>query len=225
MFSIFEKVASYYDLMNNIMSFGTQKIWKKLFIDQIDIGYGYKILDVASGTLDLGIMISKKYPSRNLKIHCVDVSKNMLLEGKKKAINSCITNLSIYAACATQLPFKNNEFDLYTVSFGIRNIKKRMNALNEAYRIIRPGGRFYCMEFSPKSNPIFLNCAYKAYSKAIPYIGKFVANDYDSYEYLVKSIENFLTPDEFVNEIECAGFINVSYKHIGIVTIHYGEKI
>jgi len=156
--------------------------------------------------------------------YCVDENKGMLDLNKRKFKGS--TSVKWFCNSAEKLPFKNNHFDYYTISFGIRNVSNLNNALKEAYRVLKPGGRFLCLEFSKVKNEI-LNKFYKTYSKSIPQIGKFIMGKSEPYEYLINSIEEFHSQEKFFEQIKKQNFINVSYRNLsgGIVAIHSAWKI
>jgi demethylmenaquinone methyltransferase/2-methoxy-6-polyprenyl-1,4-benzoquinol methylase len=157
-------------------------------------------------------------------VYCVDENKGMLDLNKRKFKGN--TSVKWFCNSAEKLPFKNNHFDYYTISFGIRNVSNLNNALKEAYRVLKPGGRFLCLEFSKVKNKI-LNRFYKTYSKSIPQIGKFIVGKSEPYEYLINSIEKFHSQEKFIKQIKKQNFINVSYRNLsgGIVAIHSAWKI
>jgi len=194
---VFHDVFDKYDLMNDLMSFGVHRLWKKNFIHLLNPQKNTTLIDVASGTGDIAKLYLKKV---NYKGHvcCVDENKEMLDLNKKKFKEN--DNVKWYCNSAEKLPFENNYFDYYTISFGIRNIENINNALKEAHRVLKPGGRFLCLEFSKVKNEI-LNKFYKTYSKSIPLIGKFIVGKSEPYEYLINSIENFYSQEEFFQKI------------------------
>ena len=220
---VFEDVFEKYDLMNDLMSLGIHRLWKKTFINWLNPQENTKLIDVASGTGDIAKLFLKKV---NYKSHvfCVDESKGMLSINKEKLKRD--TNVKWFCSSAEKLPFKNNYFDYYTISFGIRNIDNINNALKEAYRVLKPGGRFLCLEFSKVENEI-LNQLYKTYSKSIPQLGKFIIGKSSPYEYLINSIEKFYSQEKFFQLIKKQNFINVSYRNLsgGIVAIHSAWKV
>ena len=183
----------------------------------------YNSIDVASGTGDIAKLYLNKINYKGA-VCCVDENKEMLNLNKKKIGTDA--NVKWFCNSAEKLPFKNNHFDYYTISFGIRNVSNINNALKEAYRVLKPGGRFLCLEFSKVKNEI-LNRFYKIYSKSIPQIGKFVVGKSEPYEYLISSIEEFHSQDEFFEKIKKQNFINVSYRNLsgGIVAIHSAWKV
>ena len=220
---VFQDVFDKYDLMNDLMSFGVHRLWKKNFIHLLNPQKNTTLIDVASGTGDIAKLYLNKV---NYKGHvcCVDENKEMLDLNKKKFKEN--DNVKWYRNSAEKLPFENNYFDYYTISFGIRNIENINNALKEAHRVLKPGGRFLCLEFSKVKNEI-LNQFYKIYSKSIPQIGKFVIGKSEPYEYLINSIEKFYSQKDFFKQIKEQNFINVSYRNLsgGIVAIHSAWKI
>tara|TARA_B110000438_G_C15728559_1_gene613189 strand:+ start:327 stop:1031 length:705 start_codon:yes stop_codon:yes gene_type:complete len=220
---VFKDVFQKYDLMNDIMSLGVHRIWKKNFINFLNPQKNTILIDVASGTGDIAKLYLDKVDNLG-SVYCVDENKGMLSINKKKINKKA--NIKWFCNNAEKLPFKNNYFDYYTISFGIRNVKNISNALKEAHRVLKPGGRFLCLEFSTVKNET-LKSLYKIYSKSIPKIGKLVVGKSEPYEYLVSSIENFYTQEEFYIKIKEQNFVNVTYKNLnnGIVAIHSAWKI
>ena len=221
--TVFSKVYKKYDLMNDIMSLGIHRIWKKNMIDWMMPQSSNSLLDVASGTGDVAKIFSEKNSNQS-KITCVEPNKKMLTIGKNKLKK--YKNIKWCLASAEKLPFKNDSFDFYTISYGIRNVTNIGLCLKEAFRVLRPGGRFMCLEFSKIQNEIIKNL-YKKYSRTIPLIGKYVAGNSMSYEYLVSSIEEFYNQKELKKLIENKGFSNVEFRNLssGISAIHSGWKI
>jgi demethylmenaquinone methyltransferase/2-methoxy-6-polyprenyl-1,4-benzoquinol methylase len=221
--SVFSKVHANYDLMNDLMSLGVHRLWKKNLINWMNPQPGDQIIDVAAGTGDLAKMISKKNDNKNM-FCCVEPNKGMLEVGKKKL--ESLTNIKWYLNFAEKLPFKEDTFDFYTISYGIRNVTDINQCLREAYRVLKPGGRFFCLEFSKVKNEI-LNLLYQKYSKLIPLIGKIVVGSEEPYEYLVSSIEKFYSQNELVNLLENNKFANIEFRNLssGISAIHSGWKI
>jgi len=220
---IFRDVFDKYDLMNDLMSFGVHRLWKKNFINWLNPQKNTILIDVASGTGDVAKLYLDKVDYQG-SVYCVDENKGMLDLSKKKLKKN--SKVKWFCNDAEELPFKNNYFDYYTISFGIRNINNINVALKEACRILKPGGRFLCLEFSKVENKIF-NIFYKTYSKSIPTVGKFIVGKSEPYEYLVSSIEKFYSQEEFVKEIKKQEFTNVSYRNLsgGIATIYSGWKV
>lgn len=223
---VFDSVANRYDIMNDIMSLGMHRLWKDKMINSVHFTKNSKVLDIAGGTGDVAIRIAKGEPSAQVTV--CDINQNMLDKGRDKAINSNQLNFNWVCANAESLPFENSEFDYYTVAFGIRNFSDRKKALSEAYRVLKPDGKFICLEFAPMhyQNEIFTKF-YDLYSfKVIPKIGSIVAKDKGSYEYLVKSIREFPTQIDFKMEIEEVDFRNVEFHNMsyGIVALHIGTK-
>jgi len=220
--NIFSDVAKNYDLMNDLMSFGAHRLWKKELIDMMNIQISDVIIDVGSGTGDLIKLILKKNLINN--IYSVDLNKEMLKYGKKRFKNK---RIKFIKANAENLPFENDYFDKYIVSFCLRNVTNIKKALKEAYRIIKPGGIFYCLEFSlPESN--LTNLIYKSYKKnIIPWIGKKIAKNEQAYKYLEESIDSFPDQEELLNNIKKIGFTKSKYLNMfnGIVSIHSGFKV
>ena len=220
---VFQDVFDKYDLMNDIMSLGVHRLWKKDFINLLNPQINTKLIDVASGTGDIAKLFLKKVNYKS-SVYCVDENEEMLKLNKKRFATR--NKAKWFCNNAEKLPFKNNYFDYYTISFGIRNIDNIDNTLREAYRVLKPGGRFLCLEFSKVKNAT-LSKFYKAYSKSIPKIGKFIVGKSEPYKYLINSIKNFYTQEELFNKIKTHNFENVSYKNLsgGIVAIHSAWKI
>jgi len=220
---VFQDVFDKYDLMNDLMSLGIHRFWKKDFINWLNPQKNTTLIDVASGTGDIAKLYLDKI-NYSGKVYCVDENKGMLNLNKKKFNDN--NNVKWFCNNAEKLPFKKNCFDYYTISFGIRNVNNINTTLEEAYRVLKPGGRFLCLEFSKVKSKI-LNKFYKTYSKSIPQIGKFVVGKSEPYEYLINSIEKFYSQDEFFEIIKKKNFINVSYRNLygGIVAIHSAWKI
>jgi demethylmenaquinone methyltransferase / 2-methoxy-6-polyprenyl-1,4-benzoquinol methylase len=230
--NIFSNVAQKYDLMNDLMSIGIHRLWKKKMVDEVNFGksnYCYKIIDVAGGTGDIAFRIAKKANVENseIKIDVVDINQEMLDVGKSRAVDlNLFTNLSFTCCDGEKLNFADNSFDYFTIAFGIRNFTNIDLALKEAFRVLKPGGKFICLEFS-KVNDYFLQKFYDKYSfKVIPKIGEIILNDKSSYQYLVESIRKFPNQDNFKKMIFDAGFTNVSYRNLtaGVAAIHTGIK-
>ena len=220
---VFQDVFDKYDLMNDLMSFGIHRLWKQNFIQWLNPQKNTKLIDVASGTGDIAKLYLKKINYSGF-VCCVDENKEMLNLNKKKIKEN--TKVKWFCNNAEKLPFEDNYFDYYTISFGIRNVNNINNALSEAFRVLKPGGRFLCLEFSKVENEI-LNTFYKTYSKYIPKIGKYVVGKTEPYEYLINSIEKFYSQDEFFLKIKKQNFSNVSYRNLsgGIVAIHSAWKV
>ena len=220
---VFDQVYSKYDLMNDFMSLGIHRFWKKSLINMMNPSLDKKLIDVACGTGDIGKLFLDSTNINN-KITCVDPNKGMINEGKQKL--SKYKNIEWVISPAEKIPFANNTFDFYTISFGLRNTKNLNKALSEAYRVLKPGGRYLCLEFSKIQNSN-LNLIYKNYSKLIPKIGKFIVGEKKPYEYLIKSIEQFINQDELIELMEKNNFQKCSYRNLsgGIVSIHSGWKI
>ncbi len=223
---LFKRVANRYDLMNDVMSLGIHRWWKDQFIQRIAPKKDEKFIDVAGGTGDIALRLLKKStPLSNITVY--DINLNMLEEGRARAIDEgVIKGLQWICGTAENLPFPDNAFDVYTIAFGLRNITSKENALKEALRVLKPGGRFYCLEFSKVKHPL-LEKAYSLYSfNIIPKIGALIAKDKAAYQYLVESINRFPTQEELSLMIKEAGFASVSYQNLtqGIVAIHEGIK-
>ena len=221
--SVFSKVHHKYDLMNDIMSFGIHRIWKEKFIDWMNPLPNTKLIDVASGTGDITQLYLNKLNNLGHAV-CLEPNEQMLKQGKTKLKN--YKNIRWINAQAENIPINDNTFDYYTISFGIRNVSDINLSLKEAFRVLKPGGRFMCLEFS-KINNEFLNFLYKKYSKSIPYIGKFVVGSEKPYKYLIESIEKFLNQKQLAELMIKNGFTNVEFRNVtsGVSAIHSGWKI
>ena len=220
--SVFDQVYDKYDLMNDFMSLGVHRNWKKKLINMMNPSLNSNLIDVGCGTGDVGKLFLDNTKIEN-NISCVDPNKSMIAKGKKK-LNK-YKNINWIIAPAEKLPISENSFDYYTISFGLRNTKNIDKALSEAYRVLKPGGLFLCLEFSKIQNSN-LNFFYKNYSKLIPLIGKMVVGTKEPYEYLVKSIENFINQEELILIMKKNQFKKCSYRNLsgGIVSIHSGWK-
>ncbi|WP_333022923.1 bifunctional demethylmenaquinone methyltransferase/2-methoxy-6-polyprenyl-1,4-benzoquinol methylase UbiE [Wolbachia endosymbiont of Pentidionis agamae] len=223
---VFDSVASRYDLMNDIMSFGMHRLWKKKMVDNLNLTKNSKILDLAGGTGDIAIEMIKQ--NHNIEVTVCDINENMLNVGKNKSIDLNKLNLNWVCADAENLPFQNDEFCYCTIAFGIRNVSNRKRALSEIYRVLKPHGKFVCLEFAQVSNQsgIFKKL-YDLYSfKVIPKFGTLIVGDESPYQYLVKSIRAFPNQSEFKKEIEDVGFHNVKFYNMSwnTVAVHSGIK-
>jgi len=248
---VFENVASRYDVMNDLMSGGVHRVWKDTLVDALGVGKigraDLQVLDVAGGTGDIAFRISRALrlgsktegskpvseSDEPARIVISDINEAMLEEGRRRAAKlpelsaAGAPRLDWVVADARQLPFDDCSFDMYSIAFGIRNVTVISEALAEARRVLRPGGRFVCLEFSQVTNP-FLRKLYEPYSFAvIPKIGELVANDRASYQYLVESIRKFPDQETFAQMIRDAGFRSVTYTNLtgGIVAIHSGFRL
>jgi demethylmenaquinone methyltransferase/2-methoxy-6-polyprenyl-1,4-benzoquinol methylase len=220
--SVFDRVYDKYDLMNDFMSLGIHRIWKKNLINMMNPSHKNSLIDVACGTGDIGKLFLDN-TKIDMPISCVDPNKGMINKGKDKLTK--YKNINWIVAPAEKLPITDNSFDYYTISFGLRNTKDISKALSEAYRVLKPGGRFLCLEFSKIQNSN-LDFIYKNYSKLIPLIGNLVVGQKEPYEYLVKSIEKFVNQEELISIMFKNNFEKCSYRNLsgGIVSIHSGWK-
>ena len=220
---VFDQVFDKYDLMNDFMSLGVHRIWKKNLINMMNPSRNQNLIDVACGTGDIGKLFLNSTDDNN-NITCVDPNKGMIKKGKAKLIN--YKNINWVISKAEKLPLKENSFDFYTISFGLRNTTNLNKVLSEAYRVLKPGGRFLCLEFSKIQNENF-EYIYKKYSKLIPLVGKYIVGKKEPYEYLIKSIEEFVNQDELLELMVNNNFEKCNFKNLtnGIVSIHSGWKI
>ena len=221
--SVFDQVFDKYDLMNDFMSLGIHRIWKKSLITMMNPSPNQKLIDVGCGTGDIA-KIFLNYVNKDAQITCVDPNIGMVNKGKEKLKK--FKNINWILASAEKLPLFDNSYDFYTISFGLRNTKNLNESLKEAHRVLKPGGRFLCLEFSKIQNSN-LDYLYKNYSKLIPFIGKLVVGEKEPYEYLVKSIEKFVNQEELIDLMKKNNFSNTTYRNLsgGIVSIHSGWKI
>ena len=221
--NVFNKVYSKYDLMNDLMSFGIHRAWKKNLINWMKPSNDKNLIDVACGTGDIAKLFLDLTKS-NENITCVDPNEGMLNQGKEKL--KLYKKINWIISSAEKLPFKENSFDYYTISFGLRNTKNLNKSISEAYRVLKPGGRYFCLEFSKIQN-LNLELIYKNYSKIIPKVGKLVVGQKEPYEYLINSIDKFVNQDELIDLMKQNKFENCSYRNLsgGIVAIHSGWKI
>ena len=221
--SVFSQVYKKYDLMNDIMSLGVHRVWKEKFIDWMNPQPNTKLIDVASGTGDIANLFFTRSDGTG-EVICVEPNKEMLSRGiiKLKKYKS----IKWINSSAESIPIEGNTFDYYSISYGIRNVSDINKVLKEAFRVLKPGGRFMCLEFSKIDNEI-LNFLYKQYSKTIPYIGKFIVGSDKPYKYLIDSIDKFYNQKELSKLIKNNGFSNVEFRNVsnGISAIHSGWKI
>lgn len=223
---VFTNVASKYDVMNDLMSGGLHRVWKDAMMDWLAPRDGQKLLDVAGGTGDISFRFLQRAPGAEAVV--LDLTESMLVAGRQRADAAALSDrLDWLVGDAMALPFEGNSFDAYTISFGIRNVTRIQDALNEAFRVLRPGGRLMVLEFSQLPNP-GLQWAYDRYSfNVIPPMGQVVAGDRDSYQYLVESIRRFPDQETFADMIRLAGFEQVKYRNLtfGVAALHSGWKL
>ncbi len=223
---VFSSVAESYDLMNDLMSGGVHRLWKNFMVGQISPRPKLRILDVAGGTGDISFRMNKRFPDAQLTL--CDINPEMLEVGKKRAAERGLQDrIDWICGDACHLPFEDRSQDVYTISFGLRNVTDTQGAINDAYRVLSPGGQYLCLEFSTVSLPM-LREAYEKYSfTIIPKIGQMVASDEEAYQYLVESIARF--PDQITmeNMMKTAGFERVSHINLagGIAALHVGWRI
>ncbi len=223
---VFTRVASKYDVMNDLMSGGVHRLWKDAMMDWLAPRPGQRLLDVAGGTGDVAFRFLKRAPQASAVV--LDMTESMLVAGRKRAeADRLAERLDWVVGDAMALPFPSNSFDTYTISFGIRNVTRIADALAEAFRVLRPGGRLMVLEFSRIPNDL-MQKAYDLYSfNVIPVMGQVVTGDRDSYQYLVESIRKFPDQDTFAGMIRAAGFDQVKYRNMtmGVAALHSGWKI
>lgn len=223
---VFTSVASKYDVMNDAMSLGIHRVWKDAMMDWLAPRPGQRLLDVAGGTGDISFRFLQRAGHGHSTV--LDLTESMLVEGRKRAeADSMADQLDWVVGDAMKLPFADNTFDVYTISFGIRNVTRPQVALNEAFRVLKPGGRLMVLEFSHIPNDM-MQKVYDLYSfNVIPKLGQAIANDADSYQYLVESIRKFPDQETFLSMLRAAGFENAKYRNLtmGIACLHSGWKI
>ena len=221
--TVFNSVFKKYDLMNDIMSFGIHRLWKSNLIDWMQPKLNSKLIDMAAGTGDMTKLFIERIKLTG-QATMVDQNIEMLNEGKKKLEH--YKNINSLCASAEQVPLKDSSFDYYIISFGMRNVTDIKKTLSEAYRLLKPGGRFMCLEFSKINNEI-IDKFYSIYSSFIPHIGQAVAGDKKPYEYLIQSIKDFYNQEQLLSLMKEAKFINTEYRNLttGVAAIHSGWKI
>jgi demethylmenaquinone methyltransferase/2-methoxy-6-polyprenyl-1,4-benzoquinol methylase len=221
--AVFSSVARRYDVMNDLMSGGMHRLWKDRFVARVKPRAGEEILDMAGGTGDVAFRMAR----RGARVTVADINADMLEVGKERAGRRGLNGLSWKVENAERLSFADAIFDAYTIVFGIRNVTDIPAALREAHRVLKRGGRFYCMEFSSSDWPGFSKLYDAWASNVIPRIGKAVTSDEDSYRYLVESIRRFPRPDAFKAMVTEASFVRATAEPMlgGLVTIHSGWKI
>ena len=221
--AVFSSVARRYDLMNDLMSGGMHRLWKDRFVARVKPRPGERILDMAGGTGDVAFRLAR----RGANVTVADINADMLDVGRRRAEGRGLSGLDWQIENAERLSFADGSFDAYTIVFGIRNVTDIPAALREAHRVLKRGGRFYCMEFSSSDWPGFAKLYESWADKLIPRIGKAVADDEQSYRYLVESIRRFPRPNAFRAMVADAGFVRANAEPMlgGLVTIHSGWKI
>ncbi len=223
---VFDSVAAKYDVMNDLMSFGVHRLWKRYTIEQSATRPGHRVLDIAGGTGDLAKQFATRVGSKG-QVILADINAAMLNVGRDRLIDDGVVgNVDYCQANAETLPFESNSFDCVSIAFGLRNVTDKSAALESMLRVLRPGGRLLILEFSKPVLPL-LSRAYDAYSfSALPMMGKLVANDADSYRYLAESIR--MHPDQaaLADMMRAVGFEDVSHHNFtgGIVALHKGFK-
>lgn len=223
---VFHSVATKYDLMNDVMSFGLHRLWKRFTIAESQVRSGQKILDIAGGTGDLTKQFAKKVGKNGLVV-LADINDKMLMQGRERLTDQGIVgNIEFVQADAENLPFQDNFFDCITIAFGLRNVTNKEAALRSMYRVVKPGGKLLVLEFSKPSLP-FLNKIYDEYSfKIIPTLGEWICNDRESYQYLVESIRMHPDQETLKSMMQDCGFEDVEYFNLtgGVVALHKGFK-
>ena len=222
---VFDSVSQNYDLMNDLMSFGIHRLWKKIAVETSGLRNNFKVLDLAGGTGDMVKLMRSKISNQG-SIILSDINWSMLKEGRDRLIDQGIEDVQIAQIDAQHLPFKENTFDLVTIAFGLRNVTNKQAALESILSSLKPGGKLMVLEFSRPTNEIFREL-YDLFSfEVIPKIGEFVAQSEESYRYLAESIRMHPTQEELKDLMESAGFSNCNFDNLtnGIVAIHSGKK-
>jgi demethylmenaquinone methyltransferase/2-methoxy-6-polyprenyl-1,4-benzoquinol methylase len=224
---VFDSVASRYDLMNDVMSFGLHRLWKRFTVEKSGLKRGHQALDVAAGSADLAIALSRRVGPTG-RIVVTDINQEMLTVGRDRMLDAGIVgNACFILADAESLPFSDSTFHCVTIGFGLRNVTDKSQALSSMYRVLKPGGRLLVLEFSkPRLGP--LNAIYDAYSfQVLPRMGALLANDAGSYRYLAESIRRHPGQDELQSMMETAGFERCEYFNLsgGIVALHLGYRL
>lgn len=223
---VFHSVAAKYDIMNDLMSFGIHRVWKKIAISKSGVRKGDRVLDLAGGTGDLAYKFCQMVGSEG-KVILSDINSSMLEVGKEKLTNKgCVGNIEYVQANAESLPFPNNYFDCITISFGLRNVTDKAKAIVSMQRVLKPGGKLLILEFSKPVVPM-LSKIYDEYSfKALPFMGKIITQDAESYKYLAESIRKHPDQETLKQMMLDAGFDDAEYQNMtgGIVALHIGYK-
>ena len=222
---VFDSVADNYDLMNDLMSFGIHRLWKKITVETAGLREDFKILDLAGGTGDMVKLMRSKISNQG-SIILSDINWSMLNEGRNRLIDEGVEDVQMAQIDAQQLPFKENTFDLITIAFGLRNVTNKKTALESILSSLKPGGKLIILEFSKPTNEFFREL-YDLFSfEVIPKIGELVAQSEDSYRYLAESIRMHPTQEELKMLMESVGFSNCNFDNLtnGIVAIHSGKK-
>lgn len=223
---VFDNVAGRYDLMNDLMSMGVHRLWKAALVDMVAPREGQALLDVAGGTGDVAFRLQDRAPKAQISV--CDINEKMLSVGRDRAIDAGrVAGLDWVVGNAEKLPFADRSFDAYTIAFGLRNVTDIDAALREARRVLKPGGRFFCLEFSQVVLPTLAKI-YDRYSfTMLPLLGRLVAGDRDSYQYLAESIRKFPPQEELVAWLEACGLEQARYRNMtgGVVAIHSGWRL
>ena len=222
---VFDSVATNYDLMNDLMSMGIHRLWKRFMLSQTGLKMGMKALDVAGGTGDIAALLREQVGESGLVV-MTDINPSMLKEGRSRLLDrGKLKNIQVIQCDAEQLPFDEDQFDCVTIAFGLRNVTVKENALKSMFRVLKPGGKLLILEFS-KPNEM-LSPVYDIYSfNILPTLGEWVANDRESYQYLTESIRVHPDQEKLEQLILSAGFDRAEYRNLtgGIVALHIGYK-
>jgi demethylmenaquinone methyltransferase/2-methoxy-6-polyprenyl-1,4-benzoquinol methylase len=225
--SVFSSVAENYDLMNDVMSFGVHRLWKRFVVDLAGVRAGQRVLDLAGGTGDLALRFAAKVGDSG-SVTLADISADMLDVGRRRLVDSGVLKGVCYVqADAESLPFPENRFDLISIAFGLRNVTVKERALESMFRVLRPGGQMLILEFSALKVPL-LDPLYRAYiMKVLPRMGRLIAGDSDSYRYLAESIRMHPSQEKLLEMMKTAGFERCNYHNLsgGIAAVHRGYKL
>ncbi len=204
--SVFSKIPNYYDIMNDAMSFGMHRLWKQKLIEQVKIVNNGFYLDLSTGSGDIAKLLLKKAQFFNINLTCADPDNDMLIKARNKLLN---TDINFVQTIAEKMPFADKYFDFVTLSFGLRNFTSITDGLSEISRVLKPEGLLYCLEFGPKTDNKYLQPFYDKYLDIIPFFGKIIAQDYDSYKYLSESIKNFPEQNILKEYLNKSGFSDI----------------
>ncbi|AQS59232.1 demethylmenaquinone methyltransferase [Desulforamulus ferrireducens] len=224
-YSVFQDIASKYDVMNSVISFKRHKAWRKDTMRRMNVQQGQHALDVCCGTADWAIAMAEKVGATG-KVYGLDFSQNMLAVGKEKIKAKGITNIELVQGNAMELPFADNSFDFVTIGFGLRNVPDYLQVLKEMHRVAKPGGKIVCLETSQPTTPVFRQLYYAYFKYIMPLLGKMLANKYGQYSWLQESAKDFPGREELAELFRQAGLVDIKIKSYdgGVAAMHMGTK-